>query len=278
VVIAMRLGPSLGAVQGDAGQIGQVLLNLTINAQDAMPAGGTLTIATSGVVVDEQSAEQHRGIAPGPYVTMSVSDTGHGIDRATSERIFEPFFTTKKMGTGTGLGLSTVYGIVKQHGGNIAVHSEPGEGARFVVYLPRAGAAHVATGPLASHDVATGHETVLVVEDQEHVRVVTCAMLERCGYTVLEAEDGEAALAAAATCERTIGLLLTDVIMPGMNGKELHERLEAVRPGVPVLYTSGYPSSVIGRHGVLDPGTHFLPKPFTMRDLATKVRETIDRP
>jgi two-component system, cell cycle sensor histidine kinase and response regulator CckA len=278
VTIETQLAPSLPAVRGDAGQIGQVILNLAINAQDAMPSGGALTIATACVVVDEGQCDQHRGIASGRYVTMSVSDTGHGIDRATSERIFEPFFTTKAMGTGTGLGLSTVYGIVKQHGGSIAVHSELGEGARFVVYLPQAGATEAAPAPAASDEVATGHETVLVVEDQEHVRVVTCAMLERCGYTVLEAGDGEAALAAAATHGTAIDLLLTDVIMPGLNGRELHERLQAVRPGVPVLYTSGYPSSVIGRHGVLEPGTHFLPKPFTMRDLATKIREAIDRP
>ncbi len=276
IAIVTDLAPRGCVVLGDAGQLEQVILNLAINAQDAMPQGGTLTVATVRTTAEARDAEEPNGAQPACSVAMTVTDTGFGMDRAVAERIFEPFFTTKEMGRGTGLGLATVYGIVRQHEGHIAVESEPGSGTRFTVRLPLVNAPaarHGRAGPNA--EPVAGSGTVLLVEDQQMVRGVTRSLLEQCGYTVIEAADAESALAASAATTEPISLLVTDVVMTGMDGRTLHERLEHERPGLPALFMSGYPSTVIGHHGVLDPGVHFLQKPFSLADLAAAVRDAL---
>lgn len=273
VHVVMRLCPDPGQVKVDPSQIEQVVLNLVVNARDAMPHGGTLTIATSNVDLDEGYASGHFDVTPGRYVMFSVSDTGAGMDQATQARIFEPFFTTKPQGQGTGLGLSTVFGIVKQSRGSIWVYSEPGHGTEFKVYLPRVDAP-AERAPIISA-APRGTETVLLVEDEPHVRAVACRVLERAGYAVLVAADPLDALRIAGEAG-PIDLLLTDVVMPHMNGRELAERIRAVRPGLRVLFTSGYTDDAILRHGVLDEGVPFLQKPITPSALARRVRETLD--
>jgi CheY-like chemotaxis protein len=271
------LAPDLGLTLADPGQIEQVLMNLVVNARDAMPEGGKLTIETSNVEIDEEYAAGHVAVKPGSYVQIAVTDTGCGMDEQTRSRIFEPFFTTKEKGKGTGLGLSTVYGIVKQSGGHVWVYSEPGQGTTFKVYLPRA---HSLAKPVLKelppsvHPV--GGETILVVEDEEALRNVAKRILGAAGYTVLTAANGGEAL---LTCEQhptEIHLVLTDVVMPKMSGRVFVERLAKVRPGIRVLYMSGYTDDAIVHHGVLDAGTHFLGKPFTSADLTRKVREALD--
>jgi len=277
--LVMIPGPDLWTVRADAGQIDQVIMNLAVNARDAMPSGGKLTIETANVTLDEEYARFHAPLRPGDYVMFSINDTGAGMDQDTQSHIFEPFFTTK--GTkGTGLGLSTVYGIVKQSGGYIWVYSEIGKGTTFKIYLPRVAstretAAKVAT-PARLQKVEPGTETILLVEDEANLRYLARQYLEKQGYKVIEAADGAVAMQIAVAHEAVIHLLLTDVIMPGMNGRELAQRISQIRPNVKILYMSGYTENVIGENGTLDAGVRLLQKPFNLRDLKTKVREVLD--
>jgi CheY-like chemotaxis protein len=271
------LRPELGTVLADPGQIEQVLLNLAVNARDAMFAGGTLILETDNVVLDETFAKEHPTVVPGPHVLLAVSDTGTGIPREVRERIFEPFFSTKGIGKGTGLGLSTVYGIVKQSNGYISVYSEVGKGTTFKIYLPRVGGevqVLSSTSPAAS---LQGDETVLVVEDESSVRGIIERVLSGNGYRVLLAVSGSEALRISGEHEGPIDLLITDVVMPGMGGREVASRLEAARPGLRVVVMSGYTENAIGHHGILERGMEYLRKPFTADALQRKVREVLDR-
>jgi len=269
----------LGQVLADPDQIHQVIMNLAVNARDAMPDGGTLDIETTNVALDQgNTATMHHAVTPGRYVLMSVTDTGHGMDEKTRQQVFEPFFTTKELGKGTGLGLSTVYGIIRQNGGWIEVQSEVGVGTSFKVYLPRIDACPVQEANVISTATEKGSETILLVEDQEAVRSFAVAALQQCGYGIIEASDGEEAIVAAGKCSGEIHLLLTDVVLPGMNGHELSEVLKAFRPNLKVLFTSGYTADVIGDRGVLGPDMALLRKPFSPDELAAKVREVLDAP
>jgi two-component system, cell cycle sensor histidine kinase and response regulator CckA len=269
----------LGVVKADPGQIEQVLVNLSVNARDAMPHGGKLTIETANVTLDEDYVRQHAGVSAGEYVQLAVNDTGTGMTKEVKAHIFEPFFTTKEMGQGTGLGLATVYGIVKQHLGHIEVYSEPGEGTAFKIYLPRVEAAPASPAPREDvTELPRGHETVLVVEDDAIVRRLTVRSLIALGYTVLEAGDGKEALQVSQSHAGTIDLLLTDVIMPQMNGNRLAAELKAIRPDLAVLFTSGYTDDTIAHRGVLDDGVAFLQKPFTAASLARKVHDVLHGP
>jgi two-component system cell cycle sensor histidine kinase/response regulator CckA len=270
------LQPELASIKADPGQIEQVLMNLAVNARDAMPQGGKLTIETKTVYLDEEYAKHHIAVIPGHYVMLAVSDNGIGIDEQTQARIFEPFFTTKEVGKGTGLGLSTVYGIVKQSGGNIWVYSEIGRGTTFRVHLPCVdeGAQRYKRTTETEEDIQ-GTETILLAEDEEMVRKLAREVLEMYGYQVLEAVDGDAALLICEQHKQAIHLLITDVIMPGMSGRGLADRLLQVRPEMKVLYMSGYTDDAIVHQGVLDEGTNFIQKPFSTNDLARKVREVL---
>jgi PAS domain S-box-containing protein len=273
------LDKSLGQVLADPDQIHQVIMNLAVNARDAMPDGGTLDIETTNVALDQgNTATMHHAVTPGRYVLMSVTDTGHGMDEKTRQQVFEPFFTTKELGKGTGLGLSTVYGIIRQNGGWIEVQSEVGVGTSFKVYLPRIDACPVQEANVISTATEKGSETILLVEDQEAVRSFAVAALQQCGYGIIEASDGEEAIVAAGKCSGEIHLLLTDVVLPGMNGHELSEVLKAFRPNLKVLFTSGYTADVIGDRGVLGPDMALLRKPFSPDELAAKVREVLAAP
>ncbi len=277
--LVMVPGAELGAVKADPGQIEQVIMNLAVNARDAMPRGGRLTIETSNVTLDADYARFHAPVSPGEYIMLAISDTGQGMDMETQNHIFEPFFTTKGH-KGTGLGLSTVYGIIKQSGGYIWVYSESGKGTSFKIYLPRVSATGE-TIDVQQHEsaaVEVGHETILVVEDELNLRRLARQYLEKQGYTVLEAADGSAAITISSSYPGPIHLLLTDVIMPGMNGKELAQRLTSLRPETRVLYMSGYTENVIGHNGTLDNGVTLLPKPFTLPALRSKVREVLNAP
>jgi len=270
--------PGLWTVKADPGQIEQVLMNLVVNARDAMPTGGKLTIETANVELDSTHAANHVGLAgPGRYVRLAVTDTGSGIHPGTRDRIFEPFFTTKEEGKGTGLGLSTVFGIVRQSGGNICVSSQPGEGATFNVYLPQAGPACAASIEAAIEtDAEGGSETILVVEDEETVRLLARRILEGCGYRVLDAQSAGDALLLCEKHAGTIDVLLTDVVMPRMSGRELAERLRPLRPDMKVLYMSGYTDDAVTRHGIRNSDVAFLQKPITPHTLTRKLREVID--
>ncbi len=269
---------SIGRVMVDPTSIGQVVMNLAVNARDAMPTGGKLTIETGDVVLDDEFARAHVGVAPGRYVMLAVSDTGTGMDKATLAQIFEPFFTTKARGKGTGLGLSTAFGIVRQSGGTVWVYSEPDHGTTFKVYLPRVDApadvVHVTIAPATLR----GSETILLVEDEDQVRAVARGILVRSGYDVMEARSGGEALLMCEKHPGVIHLLLSDVVMPQMSGAELAKRLASERPSMKVLCMSGYTDDSIVRHGVLDANFAFLQKPLTPETLTRKVREVLDAP
>ncbi len=277
IAVHIRLAPALGLVKGDRSQLEQVVLNLIINACDAMPTGGELLIETGSVMLDELYATRHVGVQPGQYILLMVSDTGCGMDVDTQQHIFEPFFTTKEHGKGTGLGLATTYGIIKQHGGNIWVYSEPGHGTIFKIYIPLADEQTLSiTPPILEHTtLMQGTETLLVVEDEGPVRQLVCETLSTYGYTVLEAAHPEAALALLASYHNTIHLMLTDVIMPGMSGRDLYQRAVAIRPDMKVIYMSGYTDDVIIRYGMLDEGIHFLQKPFTLHTLIHQIQHVL---
>ena len=278
VQVLTRVDPELGHVLADSGRLTQVLVNLAVNARDAMPDGGTLTLEARNVELDADYAEGHVEVTPGPYVQVAVSDTGIGMDEATRTRLFEPFFTTKERGKGTGLGLSTVYGIVRQSGGHIWVYSEPGRGAVFKLYLPRVAPTGVSrASPPARQADRGGHETILVVEDDEAVRRLVETVLAKRGYRVLAAGTPIEGIALAQAHDGRIDLLLTDVVMPDMNGVELARRVQEVVPGVRVLFVSGYTENTIEHHGVLDPGVSFLPKPFSPDALTERIRMELDR-
>ena len=276
VDLVSRLDRSVGNVRVDPGQLEQVIVNLVVNARDAMPRGGKLTIETANADLDEAYAQRHAAIRPGRYVMVAVSDTGTGMDEATAGRVFEPFFTTKETGKGTGLGLSTVYGIVKQSGGNIWVYSEPGKGTTFKVYLPRVEDVVTEGAPrLADSSPARGTETILLVEDEEAVRTLSRRILEKHGYRVLEAGSGPAALEVLRAVTERVHMLLTDLVMPDMTGTELASRLKADHPEIRVLFMSGYTDDAVVRSGLLEPGRAFLQKPFTPVVLLRKVREVL---
>ena len=275
--IVLGLDDELGTVKGDPTQLEQVLLNLAINARDAMPEGGTLRFETRNVTVNGDYASTHLGLEPGQYVMLAVTDTGHGMDPVTRAQIFEPFFTTKEAGKGTGLGLATVYGIVKQSGGSIYVYSEPGHGTTFKVYLPIIGFAATADEePDRGRGAAPHGEVVLLAEDRADVRRFTARVLRECGYAVLEADSGEAALALARDHAGPIHVLLSDAVMPEMNGKLLAERLRAARPGLRVVFMSGYTDDAVRERNVVEAGITFLQKPFTPGRLAAAVRSALD--
>jgi len=278
IALKLDLDSSLSQVKADPGQIEQVILNLAVNARDAMPDGGKLLIQTANVELDPVYTHSHPGSRPGSYVMLRVTDTGTGIDPEIQSQIFEPFFTTKERDKGTGLGLATVYGVVKQSGGYIAVDSEKGKGAAFSVYLPRLErpAADSSPSPAAAPVNTRGTETILLVEDADPLRKLAELFLKESGYHILSAPDGQQALQAARQHAGPIDLLLTDVVMPGMNGRVLGERLALSQPKMKVLYMSGYTDSFIAGHGVLEPGTHLLHKPFTQETLTRKVRELLD--
>jgi two-component system cell cycle sensor histidine kinase/response regulator CckA len=277
IALVSILKPDLGQIKADPGQIEQVLLNLIVNARDAMPRGGKITIETSNTELDQSYARNHVYVVPGPYVMLAVSDTGTGIDAATQKRIFEPFFTTKEVGKGTGLGLSTAYGIVKQSSGYIWVYSEVGKGTAFKVYLPRIDHANEReTATAYSQEAPRGHETILLVEDEKQLRELAKHILEENGYTVIVAENGVDGLRICQGFSGFIDLLIADVVMPLMSGRELAEKLIRLRPQMKVLYISGYTDDSVVRHGVLEHHASFLQKPFTSVSLAHKVRNVLD--
>jgi len=268
------LSPQAAHTRADAGQLEQVIMNLVVNAKDAMPAGGRLTLRTENLAMDDNHRRGPQFIRPGRYVTLLVSDTGMGMDRETQSRIFEPFFTTKEKGKGTGLGLSTVYGIVKQSGGYVMVQSELGRGTTFHIYLPLVeGTAEKSS--VTAPDAVGGTETILLVEDEESVRQLVRDTLATKGYEVLEAENGEAGIAAAARHQGSLDLVITDVMMPGMDGRQMVQELIKARPSTKVLYLSGYTEDAILNDGSVDRATAFLQKPFTLQSLSRKVREVL---
>ena len=278
IQLALVLDPELGSMKADPGQIDQVIVNLVVNAGDAMPQGGKLTIETARVNLDDEYARQHPSVRPGQYVMLAVSDTGTGMNADAQAHIFEPFFTTKGRGKGTGLGLSTVYGIVKQSGGSIWVSSKQGEGTTFKIYFPRVEAPAKELATQARLTVSPGgSETILVVEDEEMVRRLVCQILKNKGYRVLEARNGEEGLQVCRQQSAPIHILVTDVVMPEMNGRELANRVASIRPAMKVLFMSGYAEDAVVSDGVLDPGLNFIQKPFAPEALAWKVREVLGR-
>jgi CheY-like chemotaxis protein len=272
VGVSLRLSPALGKVMADGGQIEQVIMNLAVNARDAMPMGGRLTIETANVDLDEHYVMRHFAVTPGPYVMLALTDTGCGMAPDVQARMFEPFFTTKEVGKGTGLGLATIHGIVTRSGGTIGVYSEVGRGTSFKVYLPRIDGGAPAAPVQSTRPPRTTPKTILVVEDADQLRDLTQRLLERMGHTVVTAANAQQARLTFAR-QPAIDLVLTDVIMPGVNGPELVRELRAERPSLEVIYMSGYTDDAIVHHGVLDAGIVFLQKPFTSDALAQKLRE-----
>jgi two-component system cell cycle sensor histidine kinase/response regulator CckA len=273
----VSLGQDLAPVKADRGQVEQIVLNLAVNARDAMPTGGTLTIETANVELDEQYGQAHFSLKPGSYVVLTVTDSGSGMTPQVQARLFEPFFTTKEVGKGTGLGLATVHGIVTRGGGSVNVYSEVGHGTSFEVYFPRADFAEtVVDVPPPIVRPRTGSETVLVVEDSDGLRELAKRMLERRGHKVLVAANADEALRLFQG-NGSIDVLLTDVVMPGTSGPELTKQLVGLRPGLKVIYMSGYTEEAIVHHGVLNPGVAFLHKPFSSEALGQKIREVLDR-
>jgi len=276
IEIVANLSEDLKPVKADSGQLEQVLMNLSVNARDAMPKGGRLMLETRNVVLDEDFVRQHVGSSVGPHVSLKVSDTGMGIDNATLLRIFEPFFTTKEPGQGTGLGLAMVYGVVKQSGGSIWASSEVGKGTTFQIYLPQAKAAVEAVAPKPMTAPKPGSETILLVEDDPGVRELVIAMLSSQGYTVLVAEQLSD---VESLCEKHLGnihLLLSDMVLPKTSGREIAKRVGSLRPGVKILYMSGYTDDALIHGRGLDSSSAFLQKPFSKTALAIKVREVLD--
>ncbi len=276
IAIELRAAPSLARVMADGGQIEQVILNLAANAQDAMPQGGTLLFETRDLVLEEAAAAE-REIAPGRCVLLSVKDTGYGMTTETLGKIFDPFFTTKDEGKGTGLGLSTVYGIVKQHNGSIDVQSEPGAGTRFDIYFPGTEAPSLQKSNEEQRKPEKGAETILVVEDQDQLRKLVCRQLSTGGYTILDARDGASALQAASNHAGPIHLLVTDVVLPGVNGREIFDRLREERGDLKVIYMSGYAGDILNESGITPEGVDLIQKPFRLHDLAAKVRDVLNR-
>jgi two-component system cell cycle sensor histidine kinase/response regulator CckA len=276
IILESKPAEDLWLTKADAGQIDQIIMNLAINARDAMPHGGRLAIETRNIELDENYAASHLDVTPGDYVMLAVSDTGVGMSPEVRDKVFDPFFTTKEAGKGTGLGLSTVYGIVQQSGGTIWVYSEPGYGTTFKIFLPRVVDDEDAIHRTEPKEIPNGTETVLIAEDAEQVRMLTASVLELYGYNVIEASDGEEALRHCSEHGGSIDLLVTDVVMPGMSGTELAQQINRQCPDVKVLYISGYTDDTIVHRGVLEPGTSFLQKPFTAEVLARKVRSVLD--
>jgi PAS domain S-box-containing protein len=279
ISLVLRLNPHVATVQADSGQLGQILVNLVVNARDAMPDGGAIAIETSNVVLEEGQPPLPPDGPAGPYVQLVVTDTGVGMDEAVRARIFEPFFTTKEVGKGTGLGLATVYGIVQQSGGHIWVYSEPGVGTTFKIYFPALRSAESPRrGATVPQSMSTGSETILLTEDEPAVRFATRTILEQAGYKVIEAANGHFALDTFRQRMDEIDLVITDMIMPGMNGRELADQLRAIRPDIRLVFTSGYTDDTVLRQSLLDQGSHFIQKPYTPQALTAKVREALSTP
>ncbi|HKO51579.1 MAG TPA: ATP-binding protein [Polyangiaceae bacterium] len=276
VDLLARPAATLARVRVDPSSLEQVIMNLVVNARDAMPTGGKLTMETADVFLDEDYAKRHLGVTPGPHVMLAISDTGRGIDKLTQSRVFEPFFTTKEKGKGTGLGLSTVFGIVKQSGGSIWLYSELGRGTTFKVYLPSVDRPKDSLLPVEAPGILRGSETILLIEDDEQVRAVTGSILRNCGYQVIEARSAADALLSSEELFAPIDLLLADVIMPELSGPELARLLAPSRPEMKVLFMSGYTDASIVRHGMLSASMSFLAKPITVATLTVKVREVLD--
>jgi PAS domain S-box-containing protein len=278
IQLVLGLGTDVGNIKADPGHVEQAIVNLAVNARDAMPLGGRITIETANAVLDETYARTHLGVQPGEFVMIAVSDTGHGMDAETRRRIFEPFFTTKERGRGTGLGLATVYGMIKQSGGDIWVYSEPGCGTTFKLYFPRV--QERPSDPDPSETLPTkvrGSETILVVEDEKAVRDLTVKMLQQMGYCVLTAASGAEAIEISQSHPGEIALLLTDVVMPNMSGRQLADVLGPTRPDMKVLFLSGYTENTVVHHGVLESGVEFLPKPFSREALSRKLRDVLTK-
>jgi CheY-like chemotaxis protein len=276
IELVLNLGMDVGNIRADPGHVEQAIVNLAVNARDAMPVGGHLRIETSSVVLDENYARTHTGVKPGEFTMIAVSDDGHGMDAETRRHIFEPFFTTKEKGKGTGLGLATVYGIVKQTGGDIWVYSEAGQGTTFKLYFPCVlEPLSEPSGGDASATKRSVGETILVVEDEQAVRDLTVRILQQLGYHILTASSGAEAVEISRSHAGHIDLLLTDVVMPNMSGRQLADRLLVSRPKTRVLFLSGYTENTVVHHGALDAGVDFLPKPFSRENLSKKLREVL---
>ena len=279
ITIDYSLADSLPSIMGDVGQLEQVVMNLAVNAQDAMPEGGQLKFKTSCKQLDEAYLEAFEDLLPGLFVLLEVSDTGTGIDPSIQRRIFEPFFTTKAVYQGTGLGLSTAYGIVQQHSGSIKLESEPGKGTRFTILIPASGTqkSMVEVDSRMDPEYQKGNETVLLVEDNPQVRLLTLSILERYGYTVLPAAAGPEALDILKSCDQHVDLLLTDIVMPGMNGIELYGKTTQIEPGLKVLFMSGYTDDIIPFDKIKNQGFPFIQKPFPVQALTQVIRTILDK-
>jgi len=277
IELVLNLNPEIGNIKADPNHIAQAIVNLAVNSRDAMPSGGRLIVETGNTQLDENYARTHIGVKPGEFVMIAVTDNGHGMDAATRRRIFEPFFTTKERGKGTGLGLATVYGMVKQTGGDIWVYSEPNRGTTFKLYFPRVAGETTGESPVAETASYNGSGTILVVEDEKSVRDLTVKLLTQLGYKVLAAASGKEALEISNAYSGEIALLATDVVMPGMSGRQVADALLSHRPRMRVLYLSGYTENTVVDHGVVDASVDFLSKPFCKEVLGQKVREILSR-